>query len=160
MKRSHVISKWKDNYGNEATIEEVLHIPYRGAKRQKGYKLSLYAGYDDDFCFWVSMHESPEKAKEKLLEIDESYRNMVEIKGELIIETLDLADYRFIKAKRRKIKEDIIPQNKLSIKRMESIEKEWKEVTAYMANLVNDYMIDYDEYKIIIEYIFMDCDYK
>ena len=44
-----------DDYGNRAEIEEVVTLPYKDSqKKEKGYRLSLYAEYDDDFLYVVT----------------------------------------------------------------------------------------------------------
>ena len=59
--------KLTDNYGNSATIEKVMTLPYKGAKtRVEAYILKLFADYDNGFNYHVSMHESLEDAKQKL----------------------------------------------------------------------------------------------
>ena len=42
-----------DDYGNRAEIEEVVTLPYKDSpKKEKGYRLSLYAEYDNDFLYF------------------------------------------------------------------------------------------------------------
>lgn len=56
-----------DDFGNTATIEERIMLPYRGAtKQKKGYVLSLTADYDMDFLYFRSVYESMEDVKAKL----------------------------------------------------------------------------------------------
>ena len=56
-----------DDYGNRAEIEEVVTLPYKGSpKKEKGYKLSLYAEYDNNFLYFVSLYESEHDAMRKL----------------------------------------------------------------------------------------------
>ena len=56
-----------DDYGNRAEIEEVATFPYKGSpKKEKSYKLSLCAEYDNDFLYFVSLYESEYDAMRKL----------------------------------------------------------------------------------------------
>ena len=56
-----------DDFGNTATIEERIMLPYRGAtKQKKRYVLSLTADYDMDFLYFRSVYESMEDVKTKL----------------------------------------------------------------------------------------------
>ena len=56
-----------DNYGNRAEIEEVFVFPYKDSpKKEKDYRLSLYAEYDNDFLYFVSLYESELDAIKKL----------------------------------------------------------------------------------------------
>lgn len=56
-----------DDYGNRAEIEEVVTLPYKGSpKKEKGYRLSLYAEYDNDFLYFVSLYASERDAMENL----------------------------------------------------------------------------------------------
>ena len=55
--------KYRDDFGNLATIDEVFVFPYEGAKeRERTYRLKLIAEYDDDFCYFMSMYDSKEAA--------------------------------------------------------------------------------------------------
>ena len=56
-----------DNFGNTATIEEVSIFAYNGAKRkEKAYRLSLTADYDNNFLYHVSVHENMQQVEFKL----------------------------------------------------------------------------------------------
>lgn len=56
-----------DDFGNTATIEERIILPYRGAtKQKKSYVLSLTADYNMDFLYFRSVYESMEDVKAKL----------------------------------------------------------------------------------------------
>lgn len=56
-----------DDYGNRAEIEEVVTLPYKDSpKKEKGYRLSLYAEYDNDFLYFVSLYETEHNAIKKL----------------------------------------------------------------------------------------------
>ena len=50
---------WYDDFGNMATITTKMVLPYNGSKqKEKAYILSLYAMYDDNMMYHLSMHES------------------------------------------------------------------------------------------------------
>ena len=58
---------FRDDFGNTARISKVMTLPYKGAKRkQKSYKLSITADYDDDFLYYVSIYEKEKDAKNDL----------------------------------------------------------------------------------------------
>lgn len=59
---------YKDKFGNTATIEECLILPYNGAKHKvKGFRLILSADYDNAFIYHVSVHEEKEDAISEML---------------------------------------------------------------------------------------------
>ena len=53
-------------YGNRALIEEVEIKPHKEAKLEKVYRLSCYAEYDDDFCYYTAIFYSVEGAESQL----------------------------------------------------------------------------------------------
>lgn len=56
-----------DDYGNRAEVEEVVTLPYRNApSKQKCYRLSLYAEYDNDFLYFVSMYGTEREVADEL----------------------------------------------------------------------------------------------
>lgn len=56
-----------DDFGNKATIKEVLTLPYKGAtQKEKGYKLTCYAIYDNNEIYFLSIYEYEAQALEKL----------------------------------------------------------------------------------------------
>lgn len=62
-----VILKYNDDFGNVATIEEVFMRPYKDAKRkEKAYRLKLMAKYEHNFCYFISVYDTLEKAMERL----------------------------------------------------------------------------------------------
>ena len=59
--------KYRDNFGNLATIDEVFVLPYERVKeRERAYRLKLIAEYDDDFGYFMSMYDSKEAAIAKM----------------------------------------------------------------------------------------------
>lgn len=55
------------NYGNIGTIEEVYIFPYHGAaKKEKGYRVTAKAAYDNNFIYHVSVFETLTEAKNDL----------------------------------------------------------------------------------------------
>lgn len=63
------MKRFNDNYGNIATIEEKMILPYKDSlAREKGYILTLTAAYDNDFVYFVSIYETEKQAMNKLKE--------------------------------------------------------------------------------------------
>lgn len=57
----------KDKFGNIATIEQNKILPYNGAsERQEAFRLSVRAGYDDNYLYHVSVHETERATKRKM----------------------------------------------------------------------------------------------
>ena len=57
----------KDKFGNVATIERCRIFPYNGAmEKEEAYRLSVCAGYDDNFLYHVSVHETERAAKRRM----------------------------------------------------------------------------------------------
>lgn len=62
-----IILKYKDNCHNMAIIEETECLAYYGAKyKQKAFVLKLYATYDDNMLYNLTMHETLKEATDKL----------------------------------------------------------------------------------------------
>ena len=58
-----------DDYGNRAEIDEVVTLPYRDSPtKEKCYRLSLYAEYDNDFLYFLSLYEKTQDVLNKLKE--------------------------------------------------------------------------------------------
>lgn len=56
-----------DDYGNRAEIEEVVTLPYKDSpEKEKCYRLSLYAEYDNNFLYFVSLYETEHNAMKRL----------------------------------------------------------------------------------------------
>ena len=66
MRKVTLISEWRDNHGNRALIEEVEIKPHKEAKLEKAYRLSCYAEYDDDFCYYTAIFYSVDSAESQL----------------------------------------------------------------------------------------------
>lgn len=63
----NIVKRFRDNFGNLALIEKVNTLPYNGAPRKtEGYRLMLFAEYDDNFIYHVSCYETLEEAESKL----------------------------------------------------------------------------------------------
>ena len=61
---------YHDNFGNTATIEEVYIYPYRGASdKEKGYRLTITADYDNDFVYHVEVVETLTDARHNMNEL-------------------------------------------------------------------------------------------
>lgn len=62
-----MIYYFKDNFGNTAKIETVEILPYKGAKKKiKSFRLCLFADYDRNFLYFVSVYDNQQEAIEKL----------------------------------------------------------------------------------------------
>lgn len=62
-----IILKYEDDCHNMATIEEIECLAYYGAKyKQKAFVLKLYATYDDNMLYHLTMHETLNDATDKL----------------------------------------------------------------------------------------------
>ena len=58
---------FNDKFENTATIAEITHKPYSTATHtEKGYVLTLYANYDNNRIYFVSIYESESEALKKL----------------------------------------------------------------------------------------------
>lgn len=152
--KTTLVSEWKDNYGNRATIEEVNIKAHKDAKQETAYRLSCYAEYNEDFCYYVSVFETVAYAEQKLVEFScGTFKDQLIVKAENIIETLSKEDMRFINDKKSLIKSfknnEYIKEEKKSLL-ITSVKKLTKE---YINNLINRFIIDYDEAKILYEYI-------
>ena len=66
LREGKLISEYKDEYGNRALIEEVEIKPHKEAKMEKAYRLSCYAEYNNNFCYYISIFDSVESAENQL----------------------------------------------------------------------------------------------
>lgn len=58
---------FKDDFGNVATIEEKMTLPYKGSPiKEKAFILTLKAEYDNNMIYFVSIYETEKEALEKL----------------------------------------------------------------------------------------------
>lgn len=63
----NIVKRFRDDFGNLALIEKVNTFAYNGApKKTEGYRLMLFAEYDDNFLYHVSVYETLEEAENKL----------------------------------------------------------------------------------------------
>jgi hypothetical protein len=59
-----------DNFGNTATLTDVIVLPYKGAsERKNGVRLTLTADYDNDFVYHVAVYETEQDALNRLKKI-------------------------------------------------------------------------------------------
>ena len=90
LREGKLISEWLDEYENRALIEEVEIKPHKEAKLEKVYRLSCYAEYNDNFCYYISIFDSVESAENQLKEFScGSFRNILEIMVENILVGFD-----------------------------------------------------------------------
>ena len=152
--KTTLVSEWKDSYGNRATIEEVFVKANKEVKQEKAYKLSCYAEYNDDFCYYVSVFETLADAETKIAEFScGTFKNELIVKSEYIIGVLPkeykdfFSCYKHNIAKIRKSTETNSEEKNDLIKRIKHV------LVTYINNLVNLYILDYDEAKLLYEYI-------
>ena len=94
LREGKLVSEWKDEYGNRALIEEVEVKLHKEAKAEKVYRLSCYAEYDEDFCYYISIFDSVESAKNQLKKFScGSFKNELITKAKNIIRCLE-SEYR------------------------------------------------------------------
>ena len=97
LREGKLVSEWKDEYGNRALIEEVEIKPHKEAKLEKAYRLSCYAEYDDNFCYYISIFDSVESAENQLKEFScGSFENVLIIRAKNIIRCLESEHRNFI----------------------------------------------------------------
>lgn len=154
LREGKLVSEWKDEHGNRALIEEVEIKPHKEAKTEKVYRLSCYAEYDNDFCYYISIFESIESAERQLEEFSCGiFRNELITKAKNIIHALKSEYGNFIDMNKNDI-EKIKSCNALNDKeKVEMISLLERIVKAYIDNLVNRFIIDYDEAKILYAYL-------
>ena len=154
LREGKLISEWKDSYKNKALIEEVEAKPHKEAKTEKVYRLSCYAEYDNDFCYYISIFDSVENAENQLKEFSYgSFKNEMITKAKNIIRCLESEHRSFIDMSKNdieKIKNCNALDDKEKTELISVIERTGK---AYIDNLVNRFIIDYDEAKILYAYL-------
>lgn len=105
LREGKLISEWKDEHGNRALIKEVEIKPHKEAKLEKAYRLSCYAEYDEDFCYYVSIFDSVESAENQLKEFSRgSFKNELITRAKNIIRCLESEHRNFIDMSKNDIK--------------------------------------------------------
>lgn len=154
LREGKLVSEWKDEYGNRALIEEVEIKPHKEAKLEKAYRLSCYAEYNEDFCYYISIFDSVESAENQLKEFScGSFENELIIRAKNIIRCLESEHRNFINMSKNdieKIKDCKAIDYDEKIEMIGVIERVGK---SYIDNLVNRFIIDYDEAKILYAYL-------
>lgn len=154
LREGKLVSEWKDDYGNRALIEEVEIKPHKEAKLEKAYRLSCYAEYDEDFCYHISIFDSLESAENQLKEFScGSFKNELITRAKNIIRCLESEHRNFINMSKNdieKIKDCKAIDYNEKIEMIGVIERVGK---SYIDNLVNRFIIDYDEAKILYAYL-------
>lgn len=63
------MKKYKDKFGNIATIEKTQILPYKDAtEKQDAFILKCFSLYDNDFMYYLNTFETEEDALDKLKE--------------------------------------------------------------------------------------------
>lgn len=154
LREGKLVSEWKDDYGNRALIEEVEIKPHKEAKLEKVYRLSCYAEYNEDFCYHISIFDSVESAENQLKEFScGSFKNELITRAKNIIRCLESEHRNFINMSKNdieKIKDCKAIDYNEKIEMIGVIERVGK---SYIDNLVNRFIIDYDEAKILYAYL-------
>lgn len=154
LREGKLVSEWKDSYGNKAIIEEVEVKPRKEAKLEKAYRLSCYAEYNDNFCYYISIFDSVESAENQLKEFScGSFKNELITRAKNIIRCLESEHRNFINMSKNdieKIKDCKVIDYDEKIEMIGVIERVGK---SYIDNLVNRFIIDYDEAKILYAYL-------
>lgn len=154
LREGKLVSEWKDDYGNRALIEEVEIKPHKEAKLEKAYRLSCYAEYDEDFCYHISIFDSVESAENQFKEFScGSFKNELITRAKNIIRCLESEHRNFINMSKNdieKIKDCKVIDYDEKIEMIGVIERVGK---SYIDNLVNRFIIDYDEAKILYAYL-------
>ena len=154
LREGKLVSEWKDEHGNRALIEEVEIKPHKEAKLEKAYRLSCYAEYDNNFCYHVSIFDSVESAENQLKEFScGSFKNELITRAKNIIRCLESEHRNFINMSKNdieKIKDCKAIDYNEKIEMIGVIERVGK---AYIDNMVNRFIIDYDEAKILYAYL-------
>ena len=154
LREGKLVSEWLDEYENRALIEEVEIKPHRGSTSEKAYRLSCYAEYDNDFCYYVSIFDSVESAKNQLKEFScGSFKNELITRAKNIIRCLESEYRNFVDMSKNdieKIKTTKAIDDKEKTELIGVIERVGK---AYIDNLVDRFIIDYDEAKILYAYL-------
>ena len=154
LREGKLVSEWKDEYGNRALIEEVEIKPHKEAKLEKAYRLSCYAEYDEDFCYYISIFDSVESAENQVKELScGSFENELITRVKNIIRCLESEHRNFINMSKNdieKIKDCKAIDYDEKIEMIGVIERVGK---SYIDNLVNRFIIGYDEAKILYAYL-------
>ena len=117
LRQGKLVSEWKDNYRNRALIEEVEVKPCKEAKTEKVYRLSCYAEYDNDFCYYISIFDSIKGAEHQLEEFScGSFKNELITRAKNIIYALKSEYGNFIDMNKNDI-EKIIDRTKIVVNR-------------------------------------------
>ncbi len=152
LREGKLVSEWKDEYGNKALIEEVEIRPHKEAKLEKAYRLSCYAEYNDNFCYYVSIFDSVESAENQLKEFScGSFRNILEIMVENILVGFNEKFKNSIYESRKSMKNFLKKYNRTD--KDDCIDRIKKVAKRDIDNLINRYEISYEEAMILFDYI-------
>lgn len=153
LREGKLISEWLDECENRALIEEVEIKPHKGGTPEKAYRLSCYADYDEDFCYYVSIFDSVESAENQLKKFScGSFKDTSIISAENIIQFLKI-DYKtfitFCKNEIERIKncKEISNEEKMALNII------LKACKIYIGDLADNFVIDHDKLKILYTYL-------
>lgn len=154
LREGKLISEWLDEYENRALIEEVEIKPHKGGTPKKAYRLSCYADYDEDFCYYVSIFDSVESAENQLKKFScGSFENVLILRTKNILRCLENEHKNFINMSKNnieKIKTTKVIDDKEKTELINVIKRIGK---AYIDNLADRFIIDPDEAKILYAYL-------
>lgn len=149
LREGKLISEWEDEYENKALIEEVEIKPHKEAKLERVYRLSCYAEYNEDFCYYVSIFDSVESAENQLKKFScGSFRNILEIMVENILAGFDEKFKNSIYESRKSMKNFLKKYNRTD--KDECINR----IKKIVNDLINRYEISYEEAMILFDYIY------
>lgn len=121
---------------------------------EKVYRFSCYAEYNNNFCYYISIFDSIESAENQFKEFScGSFENVLIIRAKNIIRCLESEHRNFINMSKNdieKIKDCKAIDYNEKIEMIGVIERVGK---SYIDNLVNRFIIDYDEAKILYAYL-------
>ena len=153
LREGKLVSEWKDEYGNKALIEEVEVKPHKEAKLERVYRLSCYAEYNEDFCYYVSIFDSVESAENQLKKFScGTFKDTSIISAENIIRFLKIDYKTFITFCKNEI-EGIKNRKEISSEEKMALNIILKACKIYIGDLADNFVIDYNELKILYTYL-------
>lgn len=153
LREGKLVSEWKDEYGNKALIEEVEVKPHKGGTPEKAYRLSCFADYDNDFCYYISIFDSVENAENQLKNFScGSFKDTSIISAENIIRFLKIDYKTFITFCKNEI-EKIKNRKEISSEEKMALNIILKTCKIYIGDLADNFVIDYNELKILYTYL-------
>lgn len=153
LREGKLVSEWLDEYENRALIEEVEVKPHKEAKLERVYRLSCYAEYNEDFCYYVSIFDSVESAENQLKKFScGTFKDTSIISAENIIRFLKIDYKTFITFCKNEI-ERIKNRKEISSEEKMALNIILKVCKIYIGDLADNFVIDYNELKILYTYL-------